>query len=182
MRTSRTLVTAAAAALTLVGMTGCSASSSASDQPVDAQLSSVVDGDSVVQTARLSSAQAMEAASAALAAAEADGTGYVSVSVVDRNGQLQAFVRGENAAGHTITASRQKAYTAAAFGAPTSELAERATGDGAGLRDLSGTLFLAGGVPVKAGDASVGGIGIGGAPSGTKDEEYAQAGLDAIAE
>lgn len=181
MRTSRTLV-ATAAALTIVGMTGCSALSSASDQPVDAQLSSVVADDSVVQSTRLSSAQAMKAASAALAAAEADGTGFVSVSVVDRNGHLQAFVRGENAAGHTITASRQKAYTAAAFGAPTSELAERATGDGAGLRDLAGTLFLAGGVPVKAGDASVGGIGIGGAPSGDKDEEYAAAGLDAISE
>jgi len=124
----------------------------------------------------------MKAASAALAAAEADGTGFVSVSVVDRNGQLQAFVRGENAAAHTLDASREKAYTAAAFGAATSELAERASGDGVGLRDLDGTLFLAGGVPVKAGESSIGGIGVGGAPSGDKDQEYAQAGLDAIAE
>lgn len=181
MRLPRTAL-AAAALLTVITTAGCTTASAPAPAEADAQLSSVVTESSVVQSTRLSSAQAVTAASAALAAAEADGTGFVSVSVVDRDGQLQAFVRGENAASHTISASREKAYTAAAFGAATSELAERASGDGAGLRDLEGTLFLAGGVSVKAGESSIAGIGVGGAPSGGKDEEYAQAGLDAIAE
>ena len=177
MRLPRTtLVTLAALAVAVTA--GCTSTSSPSPDSTTARLASTVTEGSVVQAQRLSSSEAMKAASAA----EADGTGFVSVSVVDRNGQLQAFVRGENAAAHTLDASREKAYTAAAFGAATSELAERASGDGVGLRDLDGTLFLAGGVPVKAGESSIGGIGVGGAPSGDKDQEYAQAGLDAIAE
>ncbi|KQN41979.1 heme-binding protein [Frigoribacterium sp. Leaf44] len=180
MRLPRTtLVTLAALAVAVTA--GCTSTSSPSPDSTTARLASTVTEGSVVQAQRLSSSEAMKAASAALAAAEADGTGFVSVSVVDRNGQLQAFVRGENAAAHTLDASREKAYTAAAFGAATSELAERASGDGVGLRDLDGTLFLAGGVPVKAGESSIGGIGVGGAPSGDKDQEYAKAGLDAIA-
>lgn len=179
MRLPRTLVATAAAALAVTGITAGAAVTSSNSATADVRTVAVT-GDTVVESKRLSSADAVRAASAALAAAEADGAGFVSVSVVDRNGQLQAFVRGENAASHTISASRQKAYTAAAFGSPTSELAKRATGDNAGLKDLPGTLFLAGAVPVKAGEASIGGIGVGGTPSGATDQEYAQAGLDAI--
>ncbi|MBT1678243.1 GlcG/HbpS family heme-binding protein [Curtobacterium aurantiacum] len=180
MRLPRTLVATAAAALAVTGVTAGVATTSSNAAAADVRPVAAVTDDAVVESKRLSSADAMRAASAALAAAEGDGAGFVSVSVVDRNGQLQAFVRGENAASHTISASRQKAYTAAAFGAPTSELAKRATGDNAGLKDLPGTLFLAGAVPVKAGEASIGGIGVGGTPSGATDQEYAQAGLDAI--
>jgi uncharacterized protein GlcG (DUF336 family) len=179
MRLPRTLVATAAAALAVTGITAGAAVTSSNSATADVRTVAVA-GDAVVESKRLSSADAMRAAAAALAAAEADGAGFVSVSVVDRNGQLQAFVRGENAASHTISASRQKAYTAAAFGSTTSELAKRATGDNAGLKDLPGTLFLAGAVPVKAGEASIGGIGVGGTPSGATDQEYAQAGLDAI--
>ncbi|MCS5524540.1 heme-binding protein [Curtobacterium flaccumfaciens pv. oortii] len=179
MRLPHTLVATAAAALAVTAITAGAAVTSSNSATADVRTVAVT-GDAVVESKRLSSAEAMRAASAALAAAEADGAGFVSVSVVDRNGQLQAFVRGENAASHTISASRQKAYTAAAFGSPTSELAKRATGDNAGLKDLPGTLFLAGAVPVKAGEASIGGIGVGGTPSGATDQEYAQAGLDAI--
>ncbi|MBT1683601.1 GlcG/HbpS family heme-binding protein [Curtobacterium flaccumfaciens] len=185
MRLPRTLVATAAAALAVTGITAGAAVTSSNSATADVRTATdartvAVTGDAVVESKRLGSADAVRAASAALAAAEADGAGFVSVSVVDRNGQLQAFVRGENAASHTISASRQKAYTAAAFGSPTSELAKRATGDNAGLKDLPGTLFLAGAVPVKAGEASIGGIGVGGTPSGATDQEYAQAGLDAI--
>ncbi|GBP03050.1 hypothetical protein EVAR_71165_1 [Eumeta japonica] len=101
-------------------------------------------------------------AQVALARCAADDLGSVSVAVVDRQGELQAFVRGDNAAQHTVDASRQKAYTAAAFGADTSDLVERA--DENGLHRLPGTLFMPGGVTVTAGDASIAGIGVGGAP------------------
>lgn len=190
MRLSHTLIATTAAALAVAGVTAgtsitagdrtSAAAQSAAAQTASVQTAASVSGKAVVESKRLGSTEAMQAASAALAAAQEDGAGFVSVSVVDRNGQLQAFVRGENAASHTIKASREKAYTAAAFGAATSELAKRATGDNAGLKDLPGTLFLGGGVSVKDGDASIGGIGVGGAPSGDQDEQYAQAGLDAI--
>ena len=98
-----------------------------------------------------------------------------------RFGTVQSLLRGDNAAEHTIEAAKQKAYTAAAFGAPTSELAKRINGNGPSIADLPGTLFLAGGVPLKVNGVSVAGIGVGGAPDGTLDEACATAGADAIA-
>ncbi|MFC7449459.1 GlcG/HbpS family heme-binding protein [Rhodococcus daqingensis] len=130
---------------------------------------------------RLTVGAAGKAAQAALAKCQADGLGFVTVSVVDRNGNVQAMLRGDNAAQHTVEAARQKGYTAAAFGANTSDLAGRAKGDGATVADIDGTLFLPGGVSVKAGNASIAGIGVGGAPDGMADQACAAAGLAAIA-
>jgi len=51
-----------------------------------------------------------------------------------------------------------------------------------GLRDMDSRLVLqAGGLPIRIGGALVGGIGVGGAPSGAIAETCAHAGLDAIA-
>ena len=141
-----------------------------------------VDGaDGLVSQNRLGAGAAQTAAQAALAKCQADGLGFVTVSVVDRNGNVQAMLRGDNAAQHTVEAARQKAYTAAAFGANTSDLSDRAKGDGATVADLPGTLFLAGGVSVKSASGSIAGIGVGGAPDGMRDQACAAAGLDAIA-
>lgn len=41
-------------------------------------------------------------------------------------------------------------------------------------------VIQAGGLPIKIGDALVGGIGVGGAPSGAIDAECAREGLNAI--
>lgn len=138
--------------------------------------------DGVLEMPRLSIDAATQAAQAALASCQSGGLPFVSVAVVDRFGQVQVMLRGDNAAEHTSESARMKGYTAAAFGANTSELSERASGDGATIRDLPGTLFLPGGVTVKSGDASIAGIGVGGAPQGAADEACAQAGLDAIAD
>ncbi|GAA4484685.1 heme-binding protein [Rhodococcus olei] len=129
---------------------------------------------------RLSVAAAGRAAQAALAKCQADGLGFVTVSVVDRAGNVQAMLRGDNAAQHTVEASQEKGYTAAAFGANTSDLVARAKGDGPTVADLPGTLFLPGGVTVKVGNASIAGIGVGGAPDGNADQACAAAGLAAI--
>lgn len=135
----------------------------------------------VVSQNRLSTDAAIEAAGAALAKCRADGLGFVTVSVVDRQGNVIAMVRGDNAAQHTVEASRQKAYTSAAFGTDTSDLTGRTQGDGATIADLPGTLFLAGGVTLKSGPSSIAGIGVGGAPDGMADQACAAAGRDAIA-
>lgn len=134
MRLSRTLIAVAATGTALLGLTACTAGSTTAEASNSAEPVASVNEKTVVDAKRLGDDAAMDAAGAALAKCKADGIGFVSVSVVDRSGQLQAFVRGDNAAAHTIEASRQKAYTAAAFGAPTSELAKRATGDNAASR------------------------------------------------
>lgn len=175
---------ALAAALTLTACTaGASGSDDAgADRPAQPAAVAVADvtTDEVVQVGRLTVAAAQEAASAALAACQAEDLGFVSVAVVDRAGQVQALVRGDGAAVHTLEAAQAKAYTSAAFGAATSELAPRAVGDGATVADLPGTLFLPGAVPVKIDGATIAGIGVGGAPDGMADEACAAAGLEAL--
>ena len=50
------------------------------------------------------------------------------------------------------------------------------------LKDLTGVFALAGGVPIKMGNDVLGGVGVGGAPGGEKDEACASAGLGKVAD
>lgn len=125
---------------------------------------------------------AAEAAQAALAACEKDGY-HVSAAVTDRSGLVRILIRGDQAGPHTLDSSSRKAYTAASLGRPTGELAKMIAANPAveGLRNMNEKiLILAGGLPIKAGEEIIGGIGVGGAPGGEKDEACAQVGLDKI--
>jgi uncharacterized protein GlcG (DUF336 family) len=102
----------------------------------------------------------------------------VSVAVVDRTGRLKVFLQGDGAAPHNIELARRKAYTAETFGRPTVEWAQRteagATGASqniSGQRALTDVIPLQGGVPIKVGDVTIGGIGLSGAPKGGPQEE-----------
>ena len=181
-----TALTAAVSALVLTGGITVAANASATlpkqaaPQAVPAVDVPAGEGTTVAQN-RVSATASATAVQAALAKCAADRLPFVTVAVVDRFGTLQALVRGDNAAEHTIEAAQQKAYTAAAFGAPTSELSGRISGNGKpSIADLPGTLFLAGGVPLKVDGVSVAGIGVGGAPDGALDEACATAGAEAI--
>jgi uncharacterized protein GlcG (DUF336 family) len=46
------------------------------------------------------------------------------------------------------------------------------------LKDIPGTIALAGGGPIKAGNDLIFGLGVGGAPGGDKGEACAKAALD----
>jgi uncharacterized protein GlcG (DUF336 family) len=102
----------------------------------------------------------------------------VSVAVVDRTGRLRVFLQGDGAAPHNIELARRKAYTAETFGRPSVEWAQR-TEVGAtatsqnitGQRALTDVIPLQGGVPIKAGDVTIGGVGLSGAPHGGPQEE-----------
>jgi uncharacterized protein GlcG (DUF336 family) len=108
----------------------------------------------------------------------------VSVAVVDRTGRLRVFLQGDGAAPHNIELARRKAYTAETFGRPSAEWAQRtdtgaaavaaASGNGqniSGQRALSDVIPLQGGVPIKVGDVTIGGVGLSGAPKGGPQEE-----------
>ena len=103
---------------------------------------------------------------------------HVSVAVVDRTGRLRVFLQGDGAAPHNIELARRKAYTAETFGRPSVEWAQR-TEAGAtvtnqnisGQRALTDVIPLQGGVPIKAGDVTIGGVGLSGAPNGGPQEE-----------
>ncbi len=122
---------------------------------------------------------ALKAAQAALKAAEDDGK-KITVAVVDRSGKVRVLLAGDGAGPQTEDSAKRKAFTAVSFGKATSQLVQGASGTAPSLRDIGGTLFLPGGVPVAADNAPIAGIGVGGAPSGDLDEKYAAAGLAAI--
>ena len=125
---------------------------------------------------------AREAASAALAACEAKGY-RVSVAVVDGGGHVKVLIKGDGAGPHTLDSSRRKAYTALSLRRRTSDLVALIAKQpaAAGLRDMNeDILILGGGMPIEAAGEVIGGIGVGGAPGGEKDEACARAGIDSI--
>ncbi|SFY41069.1 GlcG/HbpS family heme-binding protein [Streptomyces atratus] len=130
------------------------------------------------QTTHLTVAAATKAAQATLDAAKKENQ-RVSVAVVDRNGNTIVTLRGDGSGPQAYESAVKKAYTAVSWNAPTSELAKRLT-NAPTLKDIPGTLFLAGGAPVTAKGAPIAGIGVAGAPSGDLDEKFAQAGVASL--
>lgn len=107
----------------------------------------------------------------------------VSAAVVDREGVLRALLRADNAAIHTPDAARRKAYTAASMRSVTSTIVKNVQNPGAAqLTAIDDFLVLAGGVPIKVGNETIGAVGVGGAPSGDFDEACAQAALKQVAD
>jgi uncharacterized protein GlcG (DUF336 family) len=121
---------------------------------------------------------------ATTAAATCKERGYrVSVTVVGRNGEVIVLLRGDDAPPHTVENSRRKAYTARTFRIPSGQFAERVKNNPTiGLVHLSGVIANQGGLPIKAGDEVIGGVGVSGSPGGDKDEACAKAGLDKVAD
>ena len=125
---------------------------------------------------------AVKAAEAAVKACAAEGHN-VSVAVVGRDGTTKVLLKADNSGPHTGNSAQGKAYTSAAMGRDTAGLGEFIAAKPAneGLRDMDTRMVIqAGGVPIKFGKALVGGIGVGGAPSGDIDANCATAGLQAI--
>ena len=125
---------------------------------------------------------ATKAADAALKACAAEGHN-VSVAIVARDGATKVLLKADNSGPHTGTSATGKAFTSAALGRGTAGLADfiAAKPANAGLRNMDARMVIqAGGLPVKLGKALVGGIGVGGAPSGDIDANCAVAGLKAI--
>lgn len=109
--------------------------------------------------------------------------GYqVGVTVVDRFGQPQVFLRDRFAGLHVYETSRRKAWTAVSFRTNTTELNE-ATAPGEmsqGIRQLSEALPLGGGLLIEGAGTILGGIGVSGAPSPELDDDCAEAGIVAV--
>ncbi|MEA9358171.1 heme-binding protein [Bacteriovorax sp. PP10] len=118
---------------------------------------------------------------AQFAALHCSGLGYkVSATVVDSAGYSMAVFRMDGAGPHTLDASRRKAYTAASAKNKTSAMliASQTNPEAQNLGQIDGFLLLGGGIPLTMAGIPIGGIGVGGAPSGTIDEICAQAGID----
>jgi len=146
---------------------------------------------SLVTERGLSLNSALEMASAALEACRKHGS-QVSITVLDHAGRTKLTFRDDGASPHSVEHSLRKAYTALTYRMPSGEYGKRAAGSfpaSAGPLHLSNITTSAGGLPVRAGNAVVGAIGISGTPGsggagagggGSADEACAQAGIDRV--
>jgi uncharacterized protein GlcG (DUF336 family) len=109
--------------------------------------------------------------------------GYqVTAAVVDRGGVAQALLRDRFAGPHTVSTAINKGWTAISFRTDTLEFAKTTSGasESAGIRHLPNVVAVGGGVNIQAAGATVGAIGVSGAPSGEADDSCAKAGIAAI--
>lgn len=124
---------------------------------------------------------ALDAARAALK--DCQKRGYqVAVAVVDRFGTPQVLLRDRFAGPHTPPTATGKAWTSATFRNSTTEL-NAISQPGmmqAGLRNLPNVVIIGGGLMIESGGATLGAIGVSGAPGGDADEACAKAGIAAI--
>jgi uncharacterized protein GlcG (DUF336 family) len=129
----------------------------------------------------LTAALAVEAAQAAIAACKAQGYN-VTVTVADRAGAPTVVIVRDGPPGVGRESTRRKAYTAAVLRVSTGDYTKRIANPGAfnpGMYDPELATGL-GGVPIKVGEDTIGGIAAAGAPGGDKDEACAVAGVDKI--
>jgi uncharacterized protein GlcG (DUF336 family) len=126
---------------------------------------------------------AVEAAQAAIAACKAQGYN-VTVTVADRLGAPKVVIVRDGPPGVGRESTRRKAYTAAVQRVSTADFTKRISNPGAFNPSVydSDLATGAGGVPIKVGEDTVGGIAAAGAPGGDKDEACAAAGVAKISD
>lgn len=127
-------------------------------------------------------AVALTIAQAAVESCAAKGYAESAV-VVDRAGETVVAIRGDEAGPHAMENARRKAYTALTFRVSTTDYAKRFADNNPVVRQqvtLPNVIAIPGGLPIKAGDEVVGGVGASGSPG--VDEPCVQAGLDKAAD
>jgi len=143
--------------------------------------SGILHAQGLVTQRNLSLALAKTIAEEALAHCKAKGY-RTSAVVVDRAGDVLVMLRDEEATSQVAEMARRKAYTARMFRTTTAEFQKRTADPGYDAqRDIHDILALGGGVPIKVGDETVGGVGSAGSTQAL-DDECAKAGVEKAAE
>jgi uncharacterized protein GlcG (DUF336 family) len=110
--------------------------------------------------------------------------GYkVSVTIVDKAGNVAASLRGDGTNPHTMEFGRLKAYTARTRGQTSLEFKNFTDKpENAYIKQIPNVVAVGGGVPIKVGNEVIGAVGVSGAPGGEKDEVCANAGIAKVAD
>ena len=110
--------------------------------------------------------------------------GYnVSVHIIGDMGEVLVALRGDNTGPHTMENSMRKALTSRGTRLPSGQFAENvAKTPNAGALRLGNMIPARGALPIKAGEETIGAVGVSGAPGGDKDEACAKAGIDKVAD
>ena len=106
----------------------------------------------------------------------------IAMCIVDATGNLEAYAKMDNLRIFSRRHAQRKAYTAAIMGLDTGAHAERLHGGGRNIADLGDPMltFGQGGLVIMKEGVILGGIGVGGYPSGQSDEDVSRVGLDAM--
>lgn len=118
---------------------------------------------------------------AAAAEAKAKQLGVVvSVAILDQSGLEKLFFRMDGASAGSIQIAKLKANTSASYRVSSRQLANANLNQpNRAYSFFPGVILLPGGLPIRFGDAFLGGVGVSGA-TGDQDEQIAQAALDAL--
>lgn len=103
----------------------------------------------------------------------------LSIAIVNEEGNLVYFQRGDKAYSGSIDSAIEKAKSANAFQRPTSAFVSAIKDGRIGLLSVRGIVALEGGVPLTFEGKHIGAIGVSGARS-VADEEAAHAGTQTL--
>lgn len=106
----------------------------------------------------------------------------VAMAIMDATGNLVAYAAMDNLRLFSRRHALRKAYTAAIMGLDTGAHAQRLHGQGRSISELGDPqlTFGQGGLVIMQEGVLLGGIGVGGYPSGQRDEDLARIGLQAM--
>ncbi len=106
----------------------------------------------------------------------------VAMAIVDAGGELVAYYTMENLRIFSRRHALRKAYTSAAMGRDSGEHAAGLAAQGRNIADLGDPRFThgQGGLVIMQDGVILGGIGVGGYPSGQRDEDLSRVGLEAM--
>jgi uncharacterized protein GlcG (DUF336 family) len=136
-------------------------------------------GSSAQKVVTLELAQTM--AQEAMATCRANGY-KVTVLVVDALDMPKAMIRDDGAAASTTEVAKMKAYSTMLYNRPSGPPQPLPPGAVAPPATVPGTINAQGGLPIKAGDLTIGAIAVSGAPGGDKDAVCATAALAKVAD
>ena len=106
----------------------------------------------------------------------------VAMAIVDDTGNLVAYAKMDNLRIFSRRHALRKAYTSAIAGMDSGAHAERIHGQGRNMSDLGDPNLThgQGGLVLMQDGVILGGIGVGGYPSGQSDEDLSRVGLEAM--
>jgi uncharacterized protein GlcG (DUF336 family) len=130
----------------------------------------------------LTTDQITAAMSAMLSKANESPDAPVAMAIVDAGGELVAYLTMDNLRIFSRRHALRKAYTSALMGRDSGEHAAGLHAQGRNIADLGDPRFThgQGGLVIMKDGVILGGIGVGGYPSGQADEDLSRVGLDAM--
>lgn len=106
----------------------------------------------------------------------------VAMAIVDAAGNLEAYAKMDNLRIFSRRHAIRKAYTSAVMGSDSGANAQRLHSQGRSISEMGdpNMTFGQGGLVVMKDGVILGGVGVGGYPSGQADEDLSRVGLEAM--